>query len=457
VSEPPDLFDDVARLPEDDLPDLLDPSADDDVHDSSALRTMACPPLGVLIVYADTSDLSITERRRARIREHVRCCDVCQRHLEKLDEEMLQDVADILLDSFKFNEEVLRARDQRWERGLKEQCLQMGEKPRAYRTMPSRLVVFGEATTDSTIGSGPGAASAVTSGSASGSTSESSSRSPQTERLDCHERYPRPLRRWLAVAATITVIGGGLFVRPSSVILHAEELILRAIEAIRQTITGAAPRSSVEASAIAPAAQATAADSVTASAGVTSGAGTFASSANSRPPAISSFEPPTAPPGPRLSRWLARNFAGSTSAARRSFLPTIERRASLVRQHLIFLQRLARHQANAKPTKDDGVDARRRIEAEYQSLNTHLRVLEQHLNVLVGTGTRSAELRAPPPDDWERRASEALPHATRLEQRLKRLFARDDLPPEEARGATPGSVRDAFELLWESIHGKGPS
>jgi hypothetical protein len=177
--------------------------------------------------------------------------------------------------------------------------------------------------------------------------------------------------------------------------------------------------------------------------------------ASSRPPAVG--EP--ARTGSRaldLSRWLDRNFLPSASAARSAFLPDIERRSSSVRQHLIKLQRLASLSASAKVK--NGTDAERAIirqqaELEYQALLTHLNALEEPLNVLFGQGFRSSEVRTPLPTDWERRASIAMPHATRLEHRLQRIFTRDDLPPEETQPSRPRSARAAFEALWESIHG----
>ncbi len=63
------------------------------------------------------------------------------------------------------------------------------------------------------------------------------------------------------------------------------------------------------------------------------------------------------------------------------------------------------------------------------------------------------ESRTPLPADWQRRASTALPHATRLEHRLRRIFTHDDLPLEETQPSRPRSARAAFEALWESIHG----
>jgi hypothetical protein len=84
---------------------------------------------------------------------------------------------------------------------------------------------------------------------------------------------------------------------------------------------------------------------------------------------------------------------------------------------------------------------------------THLRALEERLNLLLGTGTRTFELRTPLPADWQRRVSTALPHATRLDHRLRRIYTYDDLPHEETEASRPRSARAAFEALWESIHG----
>jgi hypothetical protein len=155
-----------------------------------------------------------------------------------------------------------------------------------------------------------------------------------------------------------------------------------------------------------------------------------------------------------LSRWLERTFPKSAADARVAFLPNLEQRVASVRRHLVALQRLANRGSGPKAenaTEADRLRLRQQVELEYQAMRTHLNALEGHLNLLVGTGTRSMESETPLPDDWARRASEALPHATRLEFRLQRLFTRDDLPPEETRVDRPRSVRATFEALWETI------
>jgi hypothetical protein len=198
------------------------------------------------------------------------------------------------------------------------------------------------------------------------------------------------------------------------------------------------------------------ASSVDSRAVVSADAGRLAPIVTSRPPAAGDIER-VAPPRLGLSRWLERTFPKSAFEARTTFLPNLERRASSVRQHLIALQRFANLSAAkaggraTEATEADRIKLRQQIELEYQSMRTHLNALEGHLNLLVGTGTRSMESRAPLPDDWARRAREALPHATRLDYRLQRLFTREDLPPEETRVDRPQSVRATFEALWESI------
>lgn len=187
---------------------------------------------------------------------------------------------------------------------------------------------------------------------------------------------------------------------------------------------------------------------------VDGGAGTLASPVSSRPPAAGDLARGMSRTA--LSRWLDRTFPPSAAVARSTFLPDVERRSSSVREHLIVLQRLANLSDSAK--SKNGTDADRakllqQVELEYQAVITHLRALEESLNLLLGTGTRVFELRTPLPPDWQRRASAALPHATRLEYRLWRIFTHDDLPFEETQPSRPRSARAAFEALWATIHG----
>jgi hypothetical protein len=186
---------------------------------------------------------------------------------------------------------------------------------------------------------------------------------------------------------------------------------------------------------------------------VDDGAGTLAPPIISRPPAAGDLARKAA--RPPLSRWLDRNFSPSNTA-RSTFLPDVERGSSSVRQHLIVLQRLANGSAGEKlknGTEADRAKLQQQVELEYQAVITHLRALEERLNLLLGTGTRTFELRTPLPADWQRRVSTALPHATRLDHRLRRIYTYDDLPHEETEASRPRSARAAFEALWESIHG----
>jgi hypothetical protein len=183
------------------------------------------------------------------------------------------------------------------------------------------------------------------------------------------------------------------------------------------------------------------------------GAGALAAPVTSRPPAAGDLagKPSRTP----LSRWLDRNFSPSNTA-RSTFLPEVERGSSSVRQHLIVLQRLANGSAGEKlknGTDADRAKLQQQVELEYQAVITHLRALEERLNLLLGTGTRTFELRTPLPADWQRRVAKALPHATRLVHRLRRINNDDDLPHEETEASRPRSARAAFEALWESIHG----
>jgi hypothetical protein len=190
-------------------------------------------------------------------------------------------------------------------------------------------------------------------------------------------------------------------------------------------------------------------------AAVDGGAGTLAPPVSSRPPAAGDLARGTA--RTPLSRWLDRTFPPSAAVARSTFLPEVERRSSSVRQHLIVLQRLANVSDSAKlknGTDADRVKLLQQVELEYQAVITHLRALEERMNLLLGTGTRVIELRTSVPTDWQRRASTALPHATRLEYRLRRIFTHDDLPLEETQPFRPRSARAAFEALWAAIHGK---
>ena len=187
---------------------------------------------------------------------------------------------------------------------------------------------------------------------------------------------------------------------------------------------------------------------------VDTGDGTLAPSVSNRQPAGADVA--RAAQRIPLSRWLDRTFPPTAAAARSTFLPDVARLSSSVREHLVVLQRLANVSASEKVK--EGTDADRakmfqQVELEYQAVITHLRALEERLNLLLGTGTRSGESRTSVPADWQRRASTALPHATRLEHRLGRLFTHDDLPREETQASRPRSTRAAFEALWESIHG----
>jgi hypothetical protein len=177
--------------------------------------------------------------------------------------------------------------------------------------------------------------------------------------------------------------------------------------------------------------------------------------ATSRPPAAGDVER-TAPRRLALSRWLERTFPKSAVAERTAFLPNLEQRAGSVRKQLVVLQRLVNRDASEKSanaSEADRVRLQQQIELEYQTLRMSLHALEEHMDILVGSKSRARDLTRLP-DDWQRRASIALPHATRLEYRLQRLFTRDDLPSEETRVDRPRSLRATFEALWEAVHGE---
>jgi hypothetical protein len=536
VPDRPDLFDDMARLPDDEPP--FWPRAR-----AAKPHPMPCPPLGILMAYVDETDNSITPRKRARIQEHVRRCDVCHGHVARGFDEVLHGVNEILKDAHDVNQAAIRARQSRFQHALHTQ-VKVSAPP---------------------LGS------------------------------------PRPLERWIAVAAMLAVIVAGLLLfRPLGAVIHAEELITRAMayerahaagsrQRVRQSLHAGmitlaravpgTPRASrivpftsfrdvvdgAVAAGTLPAnvrereahlalarlfekhhfewrkpfcltcyrawhaslsrkrdtvtltgdmltlrtttsegdlrevtlvfrgdsyrivrqtflfeglgrvefeelerhdaaprqfasnderASASAAEAAEARAATGTDARRLATIVTSRPPAAGDLERVT-PRRLGLSRWLERTFPKSAAAARTAFLPNLERRVSSVRQHLVTLQRLANRSSSATSeasTDADRLKLQQQIELEYQALRVHLQGLEEHLNLLVGTGTRSRESSTPLPDDWRRRASTALPHATRLEYRLQRLFTRDDLPPEEANVARPRSVRATFEALWESIH-----
>jgi hypothetical protein len=551
-------------FPDDDLPGLP--------RHTPTQHPMPCPLPGVLLAYADEHDTSITPRRRARILDHVRCCEKCQMHLERAVDGVLDGVHEIYKDAYDVNQAALRRREANFRDELHAQMKALRQPLGAAR--PTR----------------PRPARPLASARPLGSDHSSVSAHPFVSVHPLASGHS--FKPWHSVAAIVAVVVMGvMLLRPAAVVIHAEELIERAIAYDRAHIAGLRQRvhrelstgmmafartvpgmprltsfadyrdvvdgtvssetrlvgvgvrdrephaeltrlferhhfdwrkpfcltcyrtwraslprkhdtvtltgdmlvlrtttpdgalrevtltfrrdsyrlvrqtflfeglghiviAELERRQAAPANQL--ASAAGARAAADTGTGTLTPRITSRPPAVG--EPsPAALRKISLSRWLDRNFPPSASAARSAFLPDIERRSSSVRRHLIELQRLASISSSTKVK--NGTDAERamvqqRVELEYQALTTHLRALEEHLTVLFGDGSRSFEFRTPLPTDWDRRASVAMPHATRLTHRLQRLFTRDDLPPEETEASRPRSARAAFEALWESIHGE---
>ena len=111
----PDLFDDLFGLPDDEFSGMPRHTAR---ATRAARHPMPCPPLGILLAYANEHDTSLTPRRRLRIREHVHCCETCFTHVERAYEEVLHGVAEMLKESYDFNQAVIRRRDSRFQEAL---------------------------------------------------------------------------------------------------------------------------------------------------------------------------------------------------------------------------------------------------------------------------------------------------------------------------------------------------
>ena len=172
-----------------------------------------------------------------------------------------------------------------------------------------------------------------------------------------------------------------------------------------------------------------------------------------RPPATSHAARRAAP----LSRWLDRNFAPSTAAARTTFLPDVERRSSSVRQHLVVLQRLANVSASEKwknGTDADRAKLRQQVELEYQAVITHLQRARRtpqraarhgHALVRVARTPLALRLAAPRLDGHAARHAPAVSPAAALRARRS---------PTRGNAALTSALRPrGFESLWESIHG----
>ena len=553
----PDLFDDMARMPEDDDP--RDPRGTRGTSGGRGMRhgrvvrphPMPCPPLGILMAYADEADTSITRRRRERIREHVRRCDICHAHLVRGFDEMVDGVHEILKDAYELNQAALRARESRFRSALHTQikltalplgsrwptgrwlaaaasvaaivtCLLLfrpavavihaeelitraieyerthavGSRQRIRQSLHSGLFTLARSVPAVTDVSRVTGISGVTGASrilpfssirdvVDGAYAVETLPSNMRERdahlalarvfAQHHFEWRKPFcltcfRAWHGSLSrkrdTVTLTGDMVLLRTTTTEGNLREVTLTfhrdSYRIVRQTFTfeglGRVEFEELERREAMPSASAP--TDRRASAAESQGA--VNADASRRSTIVTSRQPAAGDIGRAakrrlgLSRWLERTFPKSASDARMEFLPNLEQRAASVLQHLIVLQRLENLDSSAKmknATEVERLELRQRIELEYQTMRTHLHALEEHLDLLVGTGTRVMESRTPLPDDWQRRATEALPHATRLEYRLQRLFTRDDLPPEETRVDRPQSVRATFEALWESIHG----
>lgn len=170
----PDPFDDLFGFPEEDS-DMRRTGG----RHASRRHPMPCPPLVVLLAYADESGTSITPRRRQRIREHVYCCERCFAHVDMAFREELQGVGELLRDEYGLNQARSRRQDARFQEALHEQIKQIAPPLRS------------------------------------------------------HHR----LTQWLSIAATIAVMVAGLtWLRPATAVIHAEELLNRAIAYQREQV-----------------------------------------------------------------------------------------------------------------------------------------------------------------------------------------------------------------------------
>ena len=499
---------------------------------------MPCPPLGVFLAYADEHDMSISPRRRARIFEHVRCCEACQMHLERAADGVLHGLHEIYKEAYEVNQAAtLRRRETSFRRELHTQVKELvpplgSESPRKQRRpiapmapiaatlaaiavgamllRPAAVVIHAEELIERAIAYDrehiaglrqrvrrdlstgmmalsrpvPGMSritafsevrnvvdGAVSTGMRLVAAANREAYDELTRLFAKHQfDWNRPFcltcyRAWHASLSqkhdTVTLTGDMLVLTTTTSEGDLREVTLTfrrdSYCLVRQTFLfeglGHIVIEEQERHEATPATQL--ASAAASRAVVDAGTGTLAPGVGSRPPAVGDPSR-SASRRPALSRWLDRTFPPSASAARSAFLPDIERRSSSVRQHLIELQRLASISESAKVK--NGTDAERavvqqQVELEYQALITHLSALEGSLSVLFGNRDRSLDFPTALPTDWERRASAAMPHATRLEHRLQRVFTRDDLPTEETKPSRPRSARASFEALWESIHG----
>jgi hypothetical protein len=534
VPDRPDLFNDLFGFPDDEFPGM--PRHNGARHnDARSRHPMPCPPLGILLAYADEDDTSLTPRRRQRIREHVHHCETCFSHVERAFREELSGIVEMLKADYDFNQSVGRRRESRFQEALHTQIKRKAPPLGSHHRLTQRLTI---AATLALIAVGlmllrPGAvvihaeelieramayerehpgesrrvrqtlaAPAIAMGLGLGASGvpraapfsairevvdgafsaemrlvnvrEREAHAELARLFEAHRfdwRKPFCLtcyRAWRASLSrkrdTVTVTGDMYLLRTTTSEGSLREMTLAfdrdSYRLVRQTfLFEGLGRIAIEelerrAAPIAPPAPANQRASAASRAAVDSGAGTLAPPVSSRPPAAGDLARGTS--RTPLSRWLDRTFPPSAAVARSTFLPEVERRSSSVRQHLIVLQRLANVSGRERlknATDGDRANLRQQVELEYQAVVTHLNALEERMNLLLGTGTRSMELRTPVPADWQRRASTALPHATRLEHRLRRIFTHDDLPLEETQKFRPRSARAAFEALWESIHG----
>jgi hypothetical protein len=494
-----DPFDDIFG-PDGDIPGT--PRHRPRHRDHFTRHPMRCPSFAVLMAYADEHDLSLTPRRRARIREHVYRCEECFTHVERASEDVLHDVHEILKDAYDF-QAASRRREEGFKKALQEQIKLNAQPPGlshpvrkwlfmiaaslafvAIGTLMIRettAVIHAETLIDRAVAyerahagepryvrqsrgaTMPAARGPVTSGvvtSGLGTSGGGESMHPSDRRhpfcVTCYQAWRASLSR----KRDTVMLTGDMFVlrtttpegslREMTLMLHRDTY--RLVQQMFQFEGMSHIAFEEREDQTAPVDQ----RGSTARAVVDAGTGTLAPTISSRPPAPAAGDLARPASRVQLSRWLDRTFLPSSSAARSTFLPDIERRTSAVRQHLIALQRLANLSDTAR--LKDGTDEERaklnqQVELEYQAMVTHLRALEDSLTLLLGTGNRAAEFRTPVPADWQRRASTALPHATRLQHRLHRIFMFEDLPREETQASRPRSARAAFEALWASIHG----
>lgn len=535
-----DPFDDLFGFRDDDFPDMRrHPNA----GHTGRRHPMPCPPIAVLLAYADESDTSISPRQRLRIREHVHCCERCFAHVDMVFREELQGIAEMLRHDYAISRAETRRRETRFQEALREQVKQTTPPLRSHHRLtgwlsiaatiaalvaglmwirPAAAVIHAEELLEHAIASerehadesrqarrvrqslaAPPAIVLRPRQAASGvpeATPFSEIRdvvngafSTEMRLVNAREReahaelarlfetsrfdWRRPFcltcyRAWRASLPrkrdTVSVTGDMFVLRTTTSEGRLREVTLTisrdSYRIVRQTFLfeGLGQMAFEEIERQSAPAGPRASTALSGSASTASRAGASAAAAPISPlssPLSAAGDPVRgAAPTQRmpLSRWLERTFPPSATVVRSTFLAEVARRSSSVRQHLMVLQRLASISASRRVkrgTNEERAKLRQQIELEYQAVITDLRALEERLNVMLGTGTRTAESRTTVPSDWQRRASAALPHARRLEQRLQRIFEHDDLPQEEAEPERPRSARATFEALWATIHG----